>query len=192
MTSHGSDGGGDGAGRGDRAGGAGRAGEDVVVRRSKRRTRSVTAYREDGHIVVAIPARFTSREEADWVPRMVERLRRKELVPHQSDAELMRRAVELAERYLPGGARPSSVRWVTNQNGRWGSTSLADGSIRLSHRLRTMPDWVVDYVLVHELCHLHEANHSPRFWHLASAYPLTERARGYLEGFTAARARPPD
>lgn len=67
-----------------------------------------------------------------------------------------------------------------NQNSRYGSCSPADASIRLSSALAEMPRWVRDYVLVHELAHLVEANHSKDFWALVNRYPLTERARGYL------------
>jgi len=84
------------------------------------------------------------------------------------------------------GATPLSVAWSTRQNGRWGSCTPADGTIRLSNRLQGMPDWVIDYVLVHELAHLLEAGHGPRFWELVGRYPRTERARGYLEGIAAA------
>lgn len=56
----------------------------------------------------------------------------------------------------------------------------------MSDRLREMPDWVVDYVLVHELAHLLEPNHSPRFWAWVDRYPRAERAKGYLEGVVAA------
>ena len=69
---------------------------------------------------------------------------------------------------------------MTNQNSRFGSCTPEDATIRLSHRLATMPVWVRDYVLVHELAHLIEGNHGKRFWKLVNRYPLTERARGYL------------
>ncbi len=78
--------------------------------------------------------------------------------------------------------------WVGNQQHRWGSCTITTGAIRISERVRDMPAWVVDYVLVHELAHLIEADHSARFWSLVAAYPHTERARGYLEGYATATA----
>lgn len=162
---------------------------DVEVRRSARRRRTVSAYREGSRVVVLIPARFTRAEEQEWVQAMIERLDRQDRRRRPSDGDLAARAAELSERYLGGRARPSSVAWVANQHRRWGSCSPAEGTIRLSTRLRGMPGWVVDYVLLHELAHLLESNHSARFWRLLDAYPRTERARGYLEGHTAAAAR---
>ena len=70
---------------------------------------------------------------------------------------------------------------------RWGSCSPADGTIRLSERLQQMPDFVIDYVLTHELAHLVVADHSDRFWRLLATVPNLERARGYLEGWSAAQ-----
>ena len=69
---------------------------------------------------------------------------------------------------------------MTNQNKRYGSCSPASKTIRLNHRLATMPQFVRDYVIVHELAHLEQANHGPKCWELVYKYPLTERARGYL------------
>jgi hypothetical protein len=94
----------------------------------------------------------------------------------------MARARELSEAHLDGLAEPASVRWVDNQHRRWGSCTPADRSIRLSSRLRSMPEYVVDYVLVHELVHLLEPGHGERFWDLVGRYPRAERARGFLEG----------
>lgn len=162
----------------------------VEVRRSRRRRRTVAAYRAGDTVVVLIPARFSRAEEREWVQKMLERLAAKEHRRRPSDEALARRASELAKRHLDGVPRPSSVRWVDNQQARWGSCSVDDGSIRLSRRLQGMPSWVVDYVLVHELCHLVVRGHGPDFWELVRRYPRAERARGYLEGVSDAAGLP--
>jgi predicted metal-dependent hydrolase len=163
------------------------ASREIEVRRSTRRRRTVSAYRDGGKIVVLIPSRFTRAEEARWVTEMVERLdagaRRRR---GAGDTELARRAAELSTAYLGGKARPASVRWVGAMRTRWASCTPADGTIRVSERLREMPHWVRDYVLVHELAHLLVPGHGPDFWALVQRYPRTERARGYLDGVSAA------
>nr|WP_236652058.1 M48 family metallopeptidase [Streptacidiphilus neutrinimicus] len=161
--------------------------QNVEVRRSARRSRTVSAYREDGRTVVLIPDRMSAAEEKRWVERMLDRLDARESRQIRGDDELAARACELSRKYLGGRAKPRSVRWVTNQNTRWGSCTPSEGTIRLSHRLQGMPEYVVDYVLLHELAHLLEPDHGSRFWALLEAYPRTERARGYLEGVVAAR-----
>jgi predicted metal-dependent hydrolase len=161
----------------------------VEVRRSQRRRRTVSAYRDGERVVVLIPAQFSRAEEREWVDRMLERLDAREQRSRRTDAALHSRAVRLAARYLAEHAiraRPASVRWVTNQNGRWGSCTPADRTIRISHRVQEMPDWVIDYVLLHELAHLIVPSHNADFWDLVARYPKTERARGYLEGVSAA------
>src|SRR5690606_258754 len=160
----------------------------VEVRRSTRRRRTVSAYRDGERVVVLIPAQFTGAEEREWVDRMVARLTAREVRGH-SDQALYERARRLAERYFPdypAAARPASVRWVRNQNGRWGSCTPADRTIRISERIQGFPDWVVDYVILHELAHLVHTNHNAQFWALVGRYPKAERARGYLEGVSAA------
>ena len=88
-----------------------------------------------------------------------------------------------------GRARPASVRWVGNQVSRWGSATPAHGSIRLSDKLKGMPEWVVDYVLLHELAHLLEASHNARFWALLAVYPDLARAKAFLQGVAFAGSR---
>ena len=165
-------------------------GENLVeVRRSARRRRTVTAYRELGRTVVLIPAAFSPAEERRWVAQMVAKLQTREERRRRSlggDDELMLRARALSTAHLDGLAEPASVRWVDNQHRRWGSCTPADRSIRLSSRLRSMPEYVVDYVLVHELVHLLEPGHDERFWALVARYPRAERARGFLEGIELA------
>jgi hypothetical protein len=149
----------------------------------------VSAYRDGDRTIVLLPARMSRAEEERWIAIMLERLatqeRRSARRAARGDAELGRRAAELSRQYLGGVPKPTGVRWVTNQGSRWGSCTPVDGTIRLSDRLATMPGWVVDYVLVHELAHLIEIGHGPRFYRLVDAYPKAERARGYLLGVVA-------
>jgi predicted metal-dependent hydrolase len=159
---------------------------EVEVRRSHRRTRTVSAYRKDGKVIVMIPARFTRAEEAEWVDTMLGKLARTEQRGRRTDEQLMRRARELARDYLDGRVQPASVRWVTNMTTRWGSCTTGEATIRLSDRLQTMPPWVIDYVLLHELAHLIEPSHNARFWQWVDQFPRSERAKGYLEGVAAA------
>lgn len=158
----------------------------VEVRRSKRRRRTVSAYREGDRIVVLVPATLTRAEEAEWVDTMVARIERAEARRRPSDDALMDRALSLSDRYLGGIAVPESVRWVDNQSSRWGSCTPGDRTIRLSTRLQGMPTWVIDYVLVHELAHLIETHHNDSFWAWVDRYPQAERAKGYLMGWSAA------
>ena len=155
---------------------------DVEVRRSRRRTRTVSAYRRDGKVIVLIPDRFTRAEEAEWVSTMLARLERTEKRHRRSDDQLMARAAELCREHLEDRVAPTSVRWVDNMTTRWGSCTSTTGEIRLSDRLQPMPAWVVDYVLLHELAHLIEPNHTRRFWQWVDRFPQAERAKGYLEG----------
>lgn len=162
------------------------AGHEVEVRRSRRRRRTVSAYRDGDRIIVMIPASLSRQEEADWIEKMIARLDRAERRRKPSDEGLLQRASELNDRYFGGLAVPESVRWVDNQNSRWGSCTPGDRTIRLSARLQAMPQWVVDYVLVHELAHLLESGHDARFWAWVDRYPRAERAKGYLLGWSAA------
>jgi predicted metal-dependent hydrolase len=111
-------------------------GPEVEVRRSKRRRRTVSAYRDGDRIVVLVPASLSRREEAEWVRTMVARLERSERRRAPSDEALLQRARGLNDRYLGGLAVPGSVRWVDNQTSRWGSCTPGDRTIRLSARLQ--------------------------------------------------------
>jgi hypothetical protein len=147
----------------------------VEVVRSPRRRKTVSARKVGGVVRVSIPATMTRAEEKHWVAEMLRRLERLETT---QEVDLTRRADRLAGRYrLP---RPSSIRWVDNQEQRWGSCTPADGSVRISSRVAAEPGWVLDYVIVHELAHLAEPRHSQRFWSLVCRYPRAERARGWL------------
>ncbi|HLS62487.1 MAG TPA: M48 family metallopeptidase [Ruania sp.] len=161
-------------------------GQRVVVRRSSRRRKTVSAYREAGRTVVAIPSGFTRAEEDTWVRRMLARLAASDRRRSPDGEELTRRAETLARQYLDERAIPASIRWTADQNTRWGSCTPAKGTVRISDRVQGMPGWVIDYVLLHELAHLIEPGHGEDFWTLLERYPHTERARGFLLGVSHA------
>lgn len=147
----------------------------VEVVRSSRRRKTVQARQVGGTLRVSIPATMTKVAEERWVAEMVRRFERRAAA---KEIDLTARAEALAGRL--GLPRPRAIRWVDNQESRWGSCTPADGTVRLSSRLAPFPAWVVDYVIVHELAHFVEGGHGPRFWALVGRYPRAERARGFL------------
>lgn len=147
----------------------------VQVIRSARRRKTVSARRVDGVVRVSIPATMSRSDEERWVAEMVRRLDRSAAT---QGIDLAARAAQLADRYdLPS---PASIRFVDNQDLRWGSCTPSEATIRISSKLATEPAWVLDYVIVHELAHLVVPGHGPRFWEVVARYPKAERARGWL------------
>lgn len=152
----------------------------VEIVRSDRRRKSVSAELRQGVLLVRAPATMSDTELQPIVDKLRSRLQNRYRPIPSGDEALQKRAQELNKTYFYGKLRWHSIRYVTNQNKRFGSCTPAQGTIRISHRVAELPRFVQDYVLLHELAHLEEANHGPRFWQLVSRYPLAERARGYL------------
>lgn len=154
---------------------------DVKIIRSARRSRTISARQEGDTLVLYLPAGLSPEDEQYWVERMRAKLEQRQAGRRlNSDEALRRRADDLNREFFEGKLTIGAIRYVTNQDHRYGSCSPASGAIRVSHRLAEMPSWVLDYVLVHELAHLVQPNHSSTFWKLVNRYPLTERARGFL------------
>ena len=153
---------------------------NVKVIRSDKRVKTVDARVVDGVLVVRAPARLTDAELEPIVQRLLDRAEKQRQKEALDDADLERWARRLNKRYFGAKLKWTSIKWVTNQNKRAGSCTPANGTIRISHRVARMPPFVKDYVILHELAHLQEPNHSSQFWKLVNQYPKTERARGYL------------
>ncbi len=147
----------------------------VEVVRSPRRRKTVQAREVNGILRVSIPATMTKADEERWVAEMVRRMARRTATEH---IDLGKRAAQLATRYRL--RHPDSIRWVSNQDWRWGSCTPTDSTVRISSRLAGEPPWVLDYVIVHELAHLDVPRHNTAFWSLVNRYPKAERARGFL------------
>ena len=155
---------------------------EVEIRSSARRRKTGVAFWEGGHVVVVVPERMSHGARGNFAEQLVNQLLKRGGRRHASDRALAERAAFLSDTYLDG-IRPSSIRWSTRQQRRWGSCSLQSREVRIASRLQTVPEWVLDGVIVHELTHLLEAGHTSRFHELANRYPRQHEAHTYLDGF---------
>ncbi|MQA28233.1 MAG: DUF45 domain-containing protein [Luteitalea sp.] len=170
-----------------------------VFVRNPRARRYVVRVSADGVVRVTIPIRGSKRRAIEfverqrtWIAAQLERAERERAQPRnvmppemvtalraQAKRDLPPRLLELAAQF---GLTVSRVT-IRSQRWRWGSCSRT-GRVSLNWRLVTMPDWVRDYVLIHELMHLKRMDHSPKFWALvAEACPNYEEARAWLTKF---------
>ncbi len=159
---------------------------EIIVIRSTRRKKNVSAYRQGGRIVVSIPARMSKTDERAMVPEMVAKIRAQEAAATMSEESLSIRIDELLSELAPEiTVRPSSVNW-RGMRERWGSCTGIDGSIRVSDRLKGAPQYALDYVLFHEGIHLQFFDHGSEFKELLARFPEEELAEAYLSGYEAA------
>lgn len=155
---------------------------EIEVRRSAKRKKTVAVSKEIETYVLRTPVRYSVENNIRSLTDLFNRLSARD---HSSAADLAALADEMSERYFAGRLRPASIRWVTNQNlSRWASTTTSTGDIRISHRLQTVPRWVLETVVVHELVHLQIGPHSKEFHALANRHPRQADAKLYLEGFS--------
>jgi len=159
---------------------------EIVVIRSTRRKKNISAYRQGGRIVVSIPARMSKADERAMVPEMVAKIRAQEAAITMSEEALAARIDELLSELAPEIAvRPISVAWRAMRE-RWGSCTSVDRTIRISDRLKGAPEYALDYVLFHEAIHLQFFDHGAEFKAMLERFPKAELASAYLDGYEAA------
>jgi predicted metal-dependent hydrolase len=151
---------------------------EIIIKRSKRRKKTIQARMIDGNMEVLAPAALPDAALKDHISRLQARLVKRATT--RNDALLASRAQHLNRRYFEGMLRWNSIQYSSCQERRRGSCNYTTRTIRISERLAEMPQWVEDYVIVHELAHLLEPNHGKRFKALVRRYPLAERAIGFL------------
>jgi predicted metal-dependent hydrolase len=146
---------------------------------------------DDGSLRVTLP-RWGSKREAQafversgpWIAKQLLKYQSRPAVVHPDEPSLRRRATkelpaELLALAAAHGVTVSRVS-IRNQRSRWGACS-STGSITLNWRLVLVPPQVREYVMIHELMHRRELNHSTRFWrHVAAACPHYQGARQWL------------
>jgi len=151
----------------------------VRIITSRKRRRTVSARLRSGVLELLVPATMPHSEREHWAEVMSRRLERRAERSRPSDERLQQRASKLNTRHFAGALRWTSIGFAEMER-LWGSCTFTDGAIRIARRAASLPDWVLDYLLVHELAHLVHSDHGPEFHELENRYPLTERAKGYL------------
>jgi hypothetical protein len=168
----------------------------VLVKRDKRLKKTSRWERQpDGSLLLRVPYRFPRHNVSALLDQITTQLDKTHLLrSHRTDADLHQRAERINQKHFNGKIQWNGIRWVSNMQSRLGSCThggVSDGQIRISDKIKGWPDWVVDYVIAHELLHRQHPNHSVAFWNeLKGAYPLSERARGFIQGagFTAGQS----
>ena len=153
------------------------------VIRKERRKRSISAFRQAGVIEIHIPARLSKRQELELIPEMIEMVLKREAKARKGDDQLLKIALEILESYLPDFyERPTSITW-RSMNERWGSCTTVDGTIRISDRLINAPDYVLKYIIFHELIHLRVHAHDQNFYEYLQRYTDQVKAEAFLDGY---------
>lgn len=154
---------------------------DIKITYSPRRRKTISARLKKGVMYVAAPRGIHEAELQKTITRLKERLIKRQRGKELNTTHDLRAAAEkLNRQYFDGKLQIASIEYSSQQEHRYGSCNFRTGSIRISHRLASMPDWVRDFVIYHELAHLVVHGHGPRFHALESRYRLAERARGFL------------
>ena len=155
---------------------------DIELIRSTRKTLSIEIT-PDARVIVRAPKRLPVSEinrflgeKSDWIDRHIIKMKERQEEAENSSAQpLSPQDIKLlttrARRIIPARvrffARQMGVTYgnitIRMQKTRWGSCS-SKGNLSFNCLLMRTPDEITDYVVVHELCHLKEMNHSPRFW----------------------------
>ena len=151
----------------------------VRVITSRKRRRTVAARLRSGVLELLVPASMPHAERDHWAEVMSRRLQLRAERSRPSDERLQEPARKLNSRYFDGKLSWTAIGF-SDMERLWGSCSFTDGAIRIARRAASLPDWVLDHLLVHELAHLVHSDHGPGFHELENRYPLTERAKGYL------------
>jgi hypothetical protein len=155
--------------------------KEIKIIRSPKRKRTVSAQLNKGVLSVKTPAGISDEDLEKTISRLKKRIINRKLKRDLNAKDDLKEVAErLNRKYFGGRLKIDSIEYSTNQNSRFGCCNFKTGKILISHRLADMPDWVRDYVIVHELAHLIIPNHSRTFQELAAKYSLKERAIGYL------------
>mgnify|MGYP006281286735 FL=1 len=154
--------------------------DTIKVNRSNRRKKTIEGKIKENTLHIYIPDGISTKQERTYITTITNKMKKKKQRNSlNSDHQLSERAERLNQKYFDGKL-DFSIRFVTNQQKKYGSCTPTTKTIRLSHRIADFPQFVQDYLIVHELAHLIHPNHSKKFWEIVHQYPMVERAKGFL------------
>lgn len=175
---------------------------DVLIIRSRRKTLAIEITPR-GEVIVRAPNRMAKRDiqafvesRQDWIHAHLSRIPKTVPLTEEEHKALIRAAKEILPQRAAILAEQIGVNHgritIRSQHTRWGSCS-SSGNLSFNCLLMLAPEEVQDYVIVHELCHRKEMNHSPRFWaEVEKILPDYRRQRQWLkENGAALMARLP-
>lgn len=158
-------------------------GTTLALAVERKRVKNVNARLRGSTLFVSAPPSMPSDRLQQVTIEMARKLvRRAYAQKTNSEEDALALAAKVAQRF-PQPPSVERVLFVTTQRGSWGSYSQKTSTIRLNAALRSMPQWVLEAVMAHELAHAIHPDHSAAFWQLLqSVCPDTDRAQGFLAG----------
>lgn len=152
---------------------------NYTLKRYRRQKRVNLIFHQDGSLVVTAPKSIslkfieqTLQENSQWIE---ERLSQEKTFQLPTCSKEIRKAKRLAKEIIEAKLNFFNSYYqfsydrisIRNQKTRWGSCS-SNGSLNFNYKLVYLPEKLSNYVVVHELCHLKEMNHSANFWNLVA------------------------
>ncbi len=151
------------------------------IRISKRSKRLRIVVYRDGSVEMVLPRKIRQkiierfmRQKSDWILKKINQMKKRKMIElrdfsvehYQNYKEIARSFVEQrVEEWNKGfGFEINKIR-IKNQKTKWGSCSVKK-NLNFNYRILFLPKEIQDYIIIHELCHLQEMNHSKKFWSL--------------------------
>ncbi|MCK4353240.1 M48 family metallopeptidase [candidate division WOR-3 bacterium] len=153
----------------------------IVIKRSATRKKTIQAKLKDEVMEILAPLNVSEKKLNEVIKSFKHRFEKREKEKFfNRESKLPLRVQKLNQKYFGGELKFKYIKYSANQSNSFGICYPHRRTILINGYLKKMPQWVEDYVIVHELAHLVYPNHSKDFWKLVRQYPKTERAIGYL------------
>ena len=161
---------------------------DLTIKMERRQVKNLNLYVKppEGEILVTIPVRMPEKRVMEFLEMKLEWIRnaREKVISRQMEeitaaekTELLRKILMYAQKWEPVLGVQAAKWQLRKMKTRWGSCSVESGNIRINIYLAKKPEECLEYVVLHELCHLLEANHGPGFHQLLDKYMPDWRER---------------